>query len=122
MLIALWIVNALLALAFLGAGLMKVARPAAALQAVGMTWIEDFGPASAKLIGALEVIGALGLILPLLTGVAPILAPLAAVGLAVLMIGATVVHLRRKESATPGLVLGVVSVVSAMLGFLVVLG
>jgi uncharacterized membrane protein YphA (DoxX/SURF4 family) len=122
MLIALWIINALLALAFLGAGLMKAARPVAALQASGMTWIEDFGPASTKLIGALEVIGALGLILPLLTGVAPILAPLAATGLAILMIGAVVVHLRRKESAMPGIVLGAVSVASAVLGFLVVLG
>jgi uncharacterized membrane protein YphA (DoxX/SURF4 family) len=122
MLIALWIVNALLAFAFLGAGLMKLARPKPALAASGMAWTEDFGSPSVKLIGALEVIGAVGLIVPLLTGSAPILTPIAAVGLAVVMIAAAVVHVRRKEAATPAVVLAVVAVVSAVLGFLVVLG
>lgn len=122
MVIALWIVNALLALAFIAAGAMKSARPKAALAASGMAWTEDFGGGSVKLIGIAEVLGGLGLILPLLTGIAPILTPIAATALAVIMIGAVVVHVRRKESATPSLVLGALSIVSAVLGFFVVLG
>ena len=67
------------------------------------------------------MIGAFGLILPLATGIAPILAVLAGTGIAIIMIGAVVVHLRRKESAAPALVLAVLGVASAVLGFLVVL-
>ena len=117
MLIALWIINALLALAFLGAGLMKLARPKAALAASGMAWTEDFGDGQVKAIGAVEVLGALGLVLPLLTGVAPVLTPIAAVGLVVTMIVATIVHARRSESVVPTIVLGVLALVSAILGF-----
>jgi len=120
MTIALWIVNILLALAFLAAGAMKAARPKEALAANGMAWTEDFSSPSIKLIGIAEVIGAVGLIVPLLTGIAPILTPIAAVCLAI--IGATATHARRKESVAPGLVLAVLSIASAVLGFLVVLG
>ena len=51
-----------------------------------------------------------------------LLTPIAAVGIAILMLGATVVHIRRKESVIPALPLTVVAVASAVLGFLVVLG
>lgn len=122
MLIALWIVNGLLALAFLAAGLMKSLRPAPALKAAGMNWVDDFSAPTVKSIGVIEIVGALGLVLPLLTGIAPVLAPLAAVGLLIAMIGAVTVHIRRKENATPSIVLGALALVSAVLGFLVVLG
>lgn len=118
--IALWIVNGLLALAFLAAGGMKLARPKDALSASGMAWVEDFSPGAVKTIGALEVLGALGLVLPRLTGIAEILTPLAAVGLVLTMVGAVVVHVRRKEPPAPAVVLGVVAAVSAVLGFAVV--
>jgi len=49
-------------------------------------------------IGAFEILGAIGLIVPAVTGIAPILVPLAALGLVVVMLGAAVVHTRRKES------------------------
>ena len=122
MLIALWIVNVVLALAFLAAGSMKLGRPKPALAAAGMTYVEDFSTPAVKAIGAAELLGAVGLILPLATGIAPILTPLAAVGLTVLMIGAVATHVRRKESPLPSAVLGVGAAVSAALGFLVVLG
>jgi len=122
MIIALWIVNALLALAFLAAGAMKALRPKEALAANGMGWTEDFSAGTIKIIGIAEVLGALGLILPLLTGIAPILTPIAATALAIVMIGAVVVHSRRKESPAPSLVLAILSIVSAVLGYLVVLG
>lgn len=121
MTIALWILNGLLALAFIAAGSMKVLRPKSALVASGMAWADDFADPTVKLIGAAELIGGVGLILPLLTGIAPILTPIAATALTVVMAGAVVVHLRRKESATPSIVLGVLSAVSAVLGYLVVL-
>lgn len=121
MIIALWIVNAILALAFIAAGGMKILRPKPALVASGLTWADDFADPTVKLIGAAELIGGIGLILPLLTGIAPVLTPIAATAMTVVMVGAITVHLRRKESATPSIVLGALSAVSAVLGFLVVL-
>jgi VIT1/CCC1 family predicted Fe2+/Mn2+ transporter len=85
-----------------------------------MGWVEQFPGSNVKLIGAAEVLGAIGLILPLVTGIAPVLAPIAAVALAILMIGAVVTHIKRKESAAFQIVLVVVLLVSAVLGFLFV--
>jgi len=63
-----------------------------------MGFVEDFSAGAVKAIGAVEVLAAIGLILPAVTGVAPILVPLAASGLALLMVGAIITHLRRKEA------------------------
>ncbi len=112
-----WILQIVLAVAFLGAGGMKLARPKPALVSAGMGYAEDFTDTNIKLIGAVEVLGAIGLVVPWLTGVAPILTPLAAVGLALVMAGAVVVHVRRKEQFVPPLVLGVLSLVVAVLRF-----
>ena len=120
MIVALWIVNALLALATLASGGMKVARPKPALAAAGMTWADDFSVPQVKGIGTIEVVGALGLILPLSTGIAPILTPIAAVGFVVVFIGAIITHARRHEGFVPALVLLLLSIASAVLGFLVV--
>lgn len=117
MLIVTWILTLLLALVFLAAGGMKVVRPKTALASTGLAWVDDFSAASVKLIGAVEVVGAAGLAVPLLTGIAPILTPLAAVGLAVVMVGAIVVHVRRHEAPTPAVVLAVLSAAAAVLGF-----
>ena len=96
--VVLWIVAGLLAVAFLGAGLMKLAQPREKLVESGMGWAGEFSPGAVKAIGALEVLGALGLILPALFDIATVLVPLAAVGLALVMVGAIVVHARRKET------------------------
>lgn len=96
MTIAVWIVSGIAALAFIAAGSMKLARPKSALEPQ-MGWVSDFAGWQVKTIGVLEVLGALGLILPVLTGIAPILTPVAAMGLVVIMLGALVVHVRRKE-------------------------
>jgi len=122
MVVALWIVNVVLALAFLVAGGAKLIRPREALPSLGMRWTEDFGDASVKAIGAAEVLGAIGLIVPIATGIAPILAPIAAVALTVLMAGAIATHVRRREQFVPPLVLGIIAIGSAILGFLAVLG
>lgn len=93
----LWIIAIVLAIAFLGAGLMKLTRPKEALASMGMGYVEDFSAGTIKAIGALEVLAAIGLILPAVLGVAPILVPLAATGLVLLMVGAIITHARRKE-------------------------
>lgn len=95
--VALWIAQGLLAAGFLFAGVSKLTQHHDKLSEQ-MGWPEDFSPGSVKTIGALEVLGALGLILPGLTDIAPVLTPIAAVGLAVMQAGAVVVHLRRKEN------------------------
>ncbi|MEV6020763.1 DoxX family protein [Streptomyces sp. NPDC051997] len=92
-----WILAALLAAAFLAAGLMKVTQPKAKLAEAGMGWTEDVSERSVKLIGAVEILGAVGLVVPAALGVAVVLTPLAALGLVLVMAGATVVHVRRGE-------------------------
>lgn len=120
MTLALWIINIVLALAFAATGTFKLVRTREQLQAAGMAWTESFGPGAIKAIGAAEIAGALGLILPLATGIVPVLAPLAAAGLAGTMLGATTVHARRKEPVAVTVVLAVVAVASAVVGFLVI--
>jgi hypothetical protein len=96
--IALWVVQVLLALVYLAAGGLKVVRPREQLVASGrFDWMKDTSDAGVKAVGAVEVLGALGLILPELTGIAPILTPVAAVGLVVVQVGALRVHLARDE-------------------------
>lgn len=118
MIIALWIVNVILALIFLAAGVMKLIRPKEALAASGMTWTNDTSAGAVKAIGAVEVLGSLGLILPMATGIAPVLTPIAAVGLALTMIGAIAVHVRRSENFIAPIVILVIAVGSAVLGFI----
>jgi uncharacterized membrane protein YphA (DoxX/SURF4 family) len=95
--VAVWIVQILLALAFGAAGFMKITQPREKLYA-RMKFVEDFSDNTVRGIGTLEVLGAIGLILPFLTGILPILTPLAAVGLILTMIGAIITHIRRGES------------------------
>ena len=95
--IALWIIAGLLAAAFLAGGAVKLVQPKEKLVASGMGVFEDFSTGTVKAIGTLEVLAALGLILPAALDIAPVLVPLAAVGVVLLMIGAMITHLRRHE-------------------------
>lgn len=96
---ALWIITGLLAVAYLagGAGKVIVSKEKLAT-APGAGWVEDFSAGSVKAIGALEVLAAVGLVLPAVTGIAPVLVPLAAVGLVLIMAGAAITRLRRHEA------------------------
>ncbi len=116
MTVALWIVQIVLALAFLGAGVAKITQPLDKL-AETMGWVEDFSPGVVRAIGAAEVLGALGLVLPVVLDVVPVLTPVAAIGLVVVMAGAAVVHVRRKEPA-----LVAVNLVLAALAIFVAVG
>lgn len=110
--LALWIVAIVLAVVFAGAGLFKLRSTPEKLVDSGMGWAEDFSASTVKLIGALEVLGAVGLIVPALAHIAPVLVPLAALGLAATMVGAAVVHARRKE--TPMIAVNVVLLLLAL--------
>ncbi|TMD34195.1 MAG: DoxX family protein [Chloroflexi bacterium] len=100
--IALWIVQILLALVFAMAGIMKVTRPFEKL-AENMGWAKDVGLRGVRLIGVLEILGAIALILPAVTGILPWLTPIAAIGLVLTMIGAMITHGRRGEFPNMGL-------------------
>jgi hypothetical protein len=105
--IALWIAAGVLAVAFLAAGGLKVSTPRAKLQE-RMAWVEDFTDGQVKAIGAIELLGAIGVVVPGILKIAPILVPLAATGLAITMLLAVVMHARRgeaKESLGTNLVL-----------------
>ncbi|MGW5401519.1 DoxX family protein [Streptomyces sp. NPDC003952] len=91
-----WILAGLLSLFYLYGGGVKVVRSREQLLPM-MAWVDSTPMAAVRAIGAVEVLGAVGLILPPLTGTAPWLALAAAIGFAVLQIGATVVHLRRGD-------------------------
>ncbi|MFE7720783.1 DoxX family protein [Nocardia rhizosphaerihabitans] len=94
--VALWVVAGVLAAMFAMAGVMKSTQPKDKL-AEKLPWVEDVSLPTLRLIGVSELLGALGLILPAWTGIAPILTPIAATGLAVIMALAIVIHARRKE-------------------------
>jgi uncharacterized membrane protein len=96
--LALWIVAGLLAAVFLLAGSTKLyfARERLA-RAPGGGWALDFSAGFVKTLGAVEVLGAVGLLLPALLDFATVLVPLAALGLGLIMIGAATVELRRQE-------------------------
>ena len=108
--IALWIVQVLLALAFAGAGLLKISQPIAKL-APNMAWVTHFPAQAVRLIGGVELLGAIGLLVPALTGILPWLTPLAAAGLVVIMIGAVITHIQLHEvpKAVPSLILGLLA-------------
>jgi uncharacterized membrane protein YphA (DoxX/SURF4 family) len=110
--VVLWIVQILLALMFGMLGFLKLTQPKEKA-AERMAWVEDFSDNQLRLIGVLELLAALGLILPAATGILPWLTPLAALGVILIMIGAAVVHIRRKENGllVLNLVLGVLAAV-----------
>jgi uncharacterized membrane protein YphA (DoxX/SURF4 family) len=85
----LWTIQVLLALLFLFAGGMKLILPIAA-----MTKQMSLPGALLRFVGVAEVLGAIGLILPWLLRIRPILTPLAAAGLTIIMIGATVITMQ----------------------------
>jgi uncharacterized membrane protein YphA (DoxX/SURF4 family) len=95
---ALWIVQVLLALAFFMAGLMKATQPHEKL-GERMAWVKRFSPGTVRFIGVIEMLGAIGLIVPAVTGMLPVLTPVAAVGLVLVMLGAIVTHARAGENA-----------------------
>jgi uncharacterized membrane protein YphA (DoxX/SURF4 family) len=113
---ALWIAQVLLAAIFLVTGTTKLTQPRLKMAAGPMRWAADVTDRQFRTIGLLEVLGSIGLILPAALGIAPLLTPLAAVGLALTMIGAIHVHVRHGEAnrlAVPLVVLALALFVAA---------
>ncbi|WP_174186956.1 DoxX family protein [Nocardia barduliensis] len=110
--VMLWIVQGLLAALFLLAGITKLTRPRDELTRQ-LPWVDDFSTPVVRGIGAAEFAGAAGLVLPAVTGIATVLTPLAATGLAIIMVGAIVVHLRRGEP--PAIAFNTVLLIGAVL-------
>ena len=108
--VGLWITQGLLAAAFLMAGGMKLSAPIEQL-AANMPWVSGPMGSLVRLIGAAEVAGALGLILPSATRIQPRLTVFAALGLVLVMVGAAATHVARGEFAALGapVVLGALS-------------
>lgn len=112
---ALWILQVLLAAIFLVTGTTKLTQPRLKMAAGPMRWAADVTDAQFRAIGLVEVLGAVGLILPAALGIAPLLTPLAAVGLVVTMVGAIRTHVRYAETdrlAVPIVVLALALFVS----------
>lgn len=95
--VVLWIVAGLLALTYVLAGVPKATQPLAALSK-RMGWVSGAPAGLVRFIGAAEVLGAIGLILPLATGILPWLTVAAAVGLVIVQVGAMAVHVSRGET------------------------
>jgi len=94
---ALWIVQGLLAAMFLMAGLMKLANSKEELKPKMGDWVDAVSTPGFKLIGLLELLGAVGVVLPMAIDALPILTPVAAIGLVMTMLGAMGLHIQRKE-------------------------
>lgn len=115
-----WILSGLLAGMMVIAGTTKLATPYPKLiEDPRMAWARDFAAGQVKAIAAAELLGAVGLVVPWLVDVAPVLTPIAALCLAGILVGAVVVHARRKEwpDMTMPAALTAVAVVVAVLRF-----
>ncbi len=95
--ISLWVVQILLAMLFGYVGLMKIITPPEQLVESGLSWVNFFGIGMTRFIGVSELLGAIGLILPAALRIKPMLTPLAAAGIATVMILATAYHLYASE-------------------------
>nr|BFE58954.1 DoxX family protein [Dactylosporangium thailandense] len=103
--LAYWIVAGLLALFYLYAGGKKAVQSKERLQPM-MGWVDTMPMPLVRTIGALEIAGVLGLILPPLTGIAPGLAIAAAAGLVLIQVGGIVTHVSQGEARLIGLNIG----------------
>lgn len=93
----LWILQGLMAFVFMFSGINKAYFDEATLVRKGQTGVEGLSKGLIKFIGWSEILGALGLILPLSLNVFPILTPIAAIIMGAIMIPAAVIHNKRKE-------------------------
>jgi uncharacterized membrane protein YphA (DoxX/SURF4 family) len=120
--LALWIIQVVLALAFLAFGGVHIFRFDALAAGPRTGWVRAVGKANLRVIGVLEMLGAIGLVLPAATGILPSLTPLAAAMLALLMVFAIAFHARRAgegQNIALNVVLGVLSLAVAWGRFVV---
>ncbi|MBD2754964.1 DoxX family protein [Spirosoma validum] len=97
---ALWISQAFLAIVFGYSGWMKSTRSAPELVAMGQTGVEHLSIPLIRFIGLSELLGTVGLLIPWYTQIMPILTPVAAICLGLIMLPAGVIHYQRNEKRT----------------------
>jgi hypothetical protein len=95
--IALWIVQGLLAAVFASSGTLKGTQSKEKMLASGQTGVREYSLPFIRFIASAEVLGAVGLVLPWATRLAPVLTPVAAAGLGIIMLGAARAHARLHE-------------------------
>jgi hypothetical protein len=100
---ALWTAQILVALVMMVAGTVKLMLPRERL-AARMHWAATWPRGRIKLLGLAELAGAVGLVVPAATGIAPLFTPIAALCLAILMAGAVRTHRQLGESSVPAVV------------------
>ncbi|MCB1284983.1 MAG: DoxX family protein [Microthrixaceae bacterium] len=113
---ALWIIAAVLAVAFILAGVAKLTRSRSEPTGADMDWSDDLTDGQVTAIGVVEVAGGIGVVLPAVVDIAPILVPIAATGLAIAMAGAAAFHIRRNDppaKLVPSIVLGILAALLA---------
>lgn len=96
--IATWFISDILALMFGMAGFKKSTLSIEVLVKTGITWADRFSISTIRLIGISELLGAVGLILPWLLNIMPILTPIAASGLSFIMLLVIFHHVKHKEN------------------------
>ncbi|HLA52743.1 MAG TPA: DoxX family protein [Flavitalea sp.] len=94
--IALWIIQVILAFLFGLAGVTKSGQPIDKL-ANKMTWVNRFSVPVVRFVGVVELMAAIGLILPWALNILPVLTPLSAAGIALIMVLAAIHHLKFQE-------------------------
>lgn len=92
-----WVIAIVLSVVFSVAGMIQLLFSKEQLVTAGLGSTEAFSAKTVKIVGALEIVAAIGLLLPPLLDVLPAIVPLSASGLALLMVCAAVVHARRRE-------------------------
>jgi uncharacterized membrane protein YphA (DoxX/SURF4 family) len=93
----LWVCQSLLALVFTFSGVVKATQPVPRIVAMGQTGVDGLRPALVHFIGVAELCGVLGLLLPGPLGIVPVLTPIAAACLGLIMVLAAPIHVRRRE-------------------------
>lgn len=113
--LVLWGLQVLLAGVFLAVGILKLFRYEAAR--AQMPWVKDLPRSVVMVIGLAEIMGAAGLVLPMLTGIVPALTVLAAAGLVLMMTFASAFHMTRQEwraMVGPGILLALAATIAWM--------
>lgn len=103
--VSLWVAQVLVALAFGMAGFMKLSMPISELAAKGMGFVNHISEGLVRFIGTVELLGALGLILPAAMRIKPILTPIAAIGIAVIMLLSIKEHVTQNEPVVANIIL-----------------
>ena len=99
--LALWIVGGVLSAVFLVGGVSKLVVPKERIAEFHAgKWVEDFSPGAVKALGVVDILAAVGLALPAVLDIAPVLVPMAAIGVMLLMIGAVITRLRTHLATT----------------------